>query len=149
MEAKAKNSKLFEAVRLRLQGHSARQIAEKLGCSEGHVHKLFIDPRFKEELARRQEDLTAATLAVLTAGAQQAAARMVKLTQSANDAVALRACDLVLSHGRQGREEFTLADRLDALESLLHMMQADGAPSGPNIRIVDWRDNPNASDESA
>lgn len=147
MPGNARDTRLFETVRLRMLGHTARQIADKLDCSESHIWRIFASERFKEELSRRQDELNAATFAVLTAGAQRAAARMVELTSSSNEAIALRAADLVLSHGRAGREEFVFTPRLDAVELALQAAQGTTTPAAAKVDYRIMLEDDDALDE--
>lgn len=85
-------------IQLRLLGATNAEAAEELGVERQTTYRWGLIPQVQDELSRLVQDATESATRLLKANVTKAAKRIVALTESEDEGIALRACQAVLEN---------------------------------------------------
>ena len=85
-----------QALELDLSGYTGTQIAEEIGCTNATLSKWRNEPEYKEEFEKRMNENIDKATKKLKAYTKIAIEKLVELTQSENERIALTAINSLL-----------------------------------------------------
>jgi transposase-like protein len=104
------------AVELLASGMTVTEVAKKLGVDPSTVHRWLNDSFFVAELEARRDELIDAMLDQHLLASRMATAKLMKLMDSDNEQVALRAAATLYAGGQRAYQFMDVRKRIERLE---------------------------------
>jgi len=110
------------AVELLASGMTVTEVAKKLGVVPSTVHRWLNDPFFVAELEARRDEIVESMLDQHLLASRMATAKLMKLMDSDNEQVALRAAATLYAGGHRAYQFMDVRKRIERLEDNLGMV---------------------------
>ena len=104
------------AVELLASGMTVTEVARQLGADPSTLHRWLNDPLFVAELEARRDELIDAMLDQHLLASRMATAKLMKLMDSDNEQVALRAAATLYAGGQRAYQFMDVRKRIERLE---------------------------------
>lgn len=105
-------------------GQSVRAAALELEIAERSAYRESCKPEFRQRVSEIRTELVTQALGSLAETTTAAASRLSRLVQSDDEAIALRACTVVLDRFSKLNDSIDIRERLEQLEKTLAAKEA-------------------------
>jgi len=104
------------AVELLASGMTVTEVARQLGADPSTLHRWLNDPLFVAELEARRDEIVESMLDQHLLASRMATAKLMKLMDSDNEQVALRAAATLYAGGQRAYQFMDVRKRIERLE---------------------------------
>lgn len=112
-------SRRSNALPLLAMGMSAKQVAEKIGCTEQNVYDWLRDQEYRDEVIEQRTRYLDQAAGVFSASVLKAVTKIRNLVDSTNESVSLAAAKTLLEYSIKYYHMINLEDRLKRVEARL------------------------------